>query len=301
MMSKVLYGFFYLLSLLPLFILYGIADFFYLVLYYVVGYRKDVVMKNLAIAFPEKTIAERKAISRKFFRNFMHTWIETIKFISISERQMNRMVTGDYNLLYELHDKKHPRVTLLSGHFMNWELYNFCVPIHQPYPLLAVYMHISNKPMNDLFLKLRKRFGSNLLRAGEMRTEMMPWRNKEYIIGLGADQNPGHPTNAVWLNFFNRPTAFVTGPEKNARMGKTPVVMSYLEKQGIGKYRLCFELLFESPEGLTEYEITRAYVKRLEEIIRLRPDNYLWTHKRWKHSWKEEYKELWVDSEPPQV
>jgi len=300
-MSKILFGFFYLLSLLPLFILYGIADFFFLILYYVVGYRKDVVMKNLAIAFPEKTIAERKAISRKFFRNFMHTWIETIKLVSISTKKLDNLISGNYDLLYQLHDKKHEHITLLTGHFMNWEIYNFCMPPHQPYPFLGVYMHITNKPLNDFFLKLRSRAGSNLLRAGEMRTEMMPWRNKEYIIGLAADQNPGHPTNAVWLNYFNRPTAFVTGPEKNARMGKTPVVMSWIEKQRTGKYTMCFELLFESPEGLTGYEITRAFVKKLEQVIRARPDNYLWTHKRWKHEWKEEYRSLWVDTDEPKI
>ena len=298
-MSKIFYGFFYLLSLLPLFILYGIADFFFLILYYIVGYRKEVVMKNLTIAFPEKTDAERKEICRKFFRNFMHTWIETIKFISASERLLNKMIIGDYHLLYELQDRKHQRITLLSAHIMNWEAYNFCMPLHQPYPFLGVYMHITNKPMNDLFLKLRTRVGSNLLRAGEMRTEMMPWRNKEYIIGLAADQNPGHPTSAVWLNYFGRPTAFVTGPEKNARMGETPVIMSWLEKKGIGKYEVHFELLFENPEGLDKYEITRAYVKKLEQIITAQPENYLWTHKRWKHDWKAEYKNLWVDVVEP--
>ncbi|MEO7310904.1 MAG: lysophospholipid acyltransferase family protein [Chitinophagaceae bacterium] len=300
-MSKILYGLFYLLSLLPLFILYGIADIFFLILYYVVGYRKDVVMKNLRIAFPEKTEAERKTISRRFFRNFMHTWIETIKFLSISEKQVNKMISGDYNLFYDLHENKQLRITLLSGHFMNWELNNFCLPQHQPYPLLAVYMHITNKPLNDLFLKLRSRFGSNLLRAGEMRTAMMPWRNKEYIMGLGADQSPGHPTNAVWLNYFGRPTAFVTGPEKNARMSKTPVVMSWIEKKGVGKYQMHFEQLFESPDGLEDYEITRAFAKKLQEIISEQPENYLWTHKRWKHEWKEEYQKLWVDNVPPLV
>ena len=300
-MSKLVHGFFYMLSLLPLFILYGIADFFFLILYYVIGYRKDVVMKNLTIAFPEKTDAERKAIMRKMFRSFMHTWIETIKFISMSERQVNKMISGDYNVLYNLYEKKYPRVTLLAAHFMNWELYNFCMPLHQPYPFLGVYMPITSKPMDDLFLKLRSRFGSNLLRAGEMRKEMMPWRNKEYAIGLAADQNPGHPTSAVWLNYFDRPTGFVTGPEKNAKMGNTPVVMSWIEKKGIGKYQMHFELLYESPEGLPEYEITRTYVKKLEAIIKSQPANYLWTHKRWKHEWKEEYKDLWVDTVPPMI
>lgn len=297
MASKLLYALFYLLSLLPMFILYGIADLFYLILFYVVGYRKDVVMNNLRIAFPEKTDAELKGIRRKFFRNFMHTWIETIKFISLSKKGFDRMITADYSVLHELY-KKHDRVTMIAGHFMNWELNNFNLPMHQPYPFLAVYMPLSSKPMNDLFLKLRSRLGSNLLRAGEMRTEMMPWRNKRYMIGLGADQTPGNPTSGIWLNFFGRPTPFVTGPEKNARIGKTPVVMSWIVKTGLGRYTMHFELLFEDVADLPPNQIIRTYAKALEGRIRQQPENYLWTHKRWKHAWRPEYADLWVDTAP---
>jgi Kdo2-lipid IVA lauroyltransferase/acyltransferase len=300
-MGQLLYGFFYALSLLPLFILYGLADIIYLILYYIVGYRKDVVMKNLQIAFPNKTHEQRKTIARKCMRNFSHTWIETIKFMSISEKNAKKMITGDYNLLYELHDKKYPQITLLSGHFMNWELNNFALPQNQPYPFLAIYMALTNKPMDAMFLKLRGRFGSHLLAAQQMRTAMMPWRNKEYIIGLGADQNPGNPTKAAWLNFFDRPTAFVTGPEKNSKANNTPVVMSWIEKKGIGKYQIHFELLYEQVANLPNYEITRRYRTRLQQQITAQPENYLWTHRRWKHEYKDEYKELWIDTEEPKM
>jgi KDO2-lipid IV(A) lauroyltransferase len=75
-------------SLLPFFILYGISDFFAFLLYHVIRYRKDVVLNNLAIAFPEKSIAERKKIARKFYQYFTDSFIETIKFISISKKEL---------------------------------------------------------------------------------------------------------------------------------------------------------------------------------------------------------------------
>ena len=297
-MSKLLYGFFYVLSLLPMFILYGIGDIIFVIFYYLVGYRKEVVWNNLKIAFPEKTDKELESIRRKCFRNFIHTWIETVKFISISDKQLNKMVTGDFSLIEKLRPTQ-PRITWLSGHFMNWELFAIYPAKHISYPYLGVYMPLTNKAFDDLFIKIRGRSGVNLLRAGNMRTDMMPWRNKDYVLVLGADQNPPNPNNAVWLNFFGQPTAFVTGPEKNARAGNTAVIFSWMEKTGLGKYVFHVELLCEDPSLLEKNEIQRRYVKRLEEIITLHPDNYLWTHKRWKHSWKKEYENLWIDTVPP--
>lgn len=296
-MSKILYGFFYLLSLLPLWVLYGIGDILY-VFVLIFGYRKSVILNNLKIAFPEKPEKELKKIRRKFYRNFVHTWMETVKFISITEKAMDKMVVADFSLLQRLHDKGHPRITWLSGHFMNWELYGIYPPKYVPYAYLGVYMGITNKPLDDLFIKMRGRSGAVLLRAGHVRTAMLPWRNKEYALVLGADQTPASPKNGVWMNFFSKPTPFLTGPEKSARLGNTPVVFSWMVKKGLGKYEFGIELLVEDPSLLPVNEIQKLYVRKLEEKIRENPDNYLWAHKRWKFEWKPEYEKLWIDDKP---
>src|SRR6187200_1809910 len=98
-MYYILYGFLYLISLLPFFILYGIADIIFLILFYVIGYRKEVVMSNLKQAFPEKPEAELKKIRRRFFRNFVDNWIETIKLISISKKAFDKRVTSNYKAI----------------------------------------------------------------------------------------------------------------------------------------------------------------------------------------------------------
>src|ERR1700755_1765774 len=86
----------YLVSLLPLKVLYIISDLIYTLLYHVIGYRKKVVFSNLALAFPEKTDAERKSIAKKFYRNFTDNWIEVIKMISISEKAILKRISTDF-------------------------------------------------------------------------------------------------------------------------------------------------------------------------------------------------------------
>ena len=91
-MYYLIYGFLYLLSLLPMWILYGISDLLYVLIFYVFGYRKTVVLQNLAIAFPEKSQQERVLIAKKFYRNFIDTFIETIKLFSASEEFMRQAI-----------------------------------------------------------------------------------------------------------------------------------------------------------------------------------------------------------------
>ena len=97
------FGILYLVSLLPFFILYGIADILFVLIYFVAGYRKDVVMQNLRNSFPEKTEAERKRIARKFYRNLIDNWIETIKLMSISKKALNKRISGNLDIFKELH------------------------------------------------------------------------------------------------------------------------------------------------------------------------------------------------------
>src|SRR3954447_8720537 len=136
-MYYVIYGFFYLVSLLPFFILYGIADIIFLVMFYIIGYRKDVVLTNLQYAFPAKTNAELKRIRRRFFRNFIDNWIETIKLLSISKKALNRRISGNFEVLEKLYASG-VSVQANLGHFFNWEIMTLHTGINQPYTFLTV-------------------------------------------------------------------------------------------------------------------------------------------------------------------
>lgn len=296
-MYYIVYGLLFLFSLLPFFILYGIADFFFVITYFVIGYRKEVVMKNLQISFPEKNERELKSIARKFYRNFIDNWIETIKLLSISKRSLNKRVSGNFEVFHQLH-KKGKSVQVNLGHFFNWEIMTLHTGINQPYTFLTVYLPQSSKIMTKMLLHLRSRWGNPQLPATDMARAIMPWRKKQYLLALGADQSPPHPDAGYWLYFMHQPAVFLKGPEKFARMLNIPVVMMTTTRRKRGHYHFNYFLLAEDLKSLPDGELIRRYVKHVEENIRLQPELYLWSHRRWKHSWKPEYEKLWVDEKP---
>jgi len=288
-MYSFVYGLFYLLSLLPLRVLYLFADIAYVLLYYIVGYRKEVVMYNLSIAFPQKTLQERKQIARKFYHNFADSFIETLKAFSASPEFIRRHFTGDFAIFDHLYKKGVQKIQLHSGHNFNWEYCNLSIPLHMPYTLLTVYMPITNKTLNAVFYKLRAKTGAKLLSATNIRSEILPHRNERSVLALVADQNPGDPRNAFWVHFFDRPTPFVRAPENGARRGNTPVVFTHFQKEKRGYYKIYFELGEENPSTTKVGELTKRYADFLQRSIEQQPENWLWSHRRWKWDWKEEY------------
>ncbi|HJU45599.1 MAG TPA: lysophospholipid acyltransferase family protein [Chitinophagaceae bacterium] len=294
-MYYIVFGFLYLISLLPFWILYRISDFCYIILYYVVGYRRDVVAKNLLTAFPEKTGKERKGIAKRFYRNFTDNWIESIKLLSISEKALDKRVTYDYSAVMEFYQQGRS-CQMHLGHLFNWEIANVNVAQKIPYRNLTVYTPISSRIVDRLFKYIRTRFGTALLASNNMGKDMLPYRNTQYCIALVADQNSPKPLKCYWLNFFGVPTGFMQGPEKGARYSNIPMAYVEFSKPRRGHYHIQSYVLSDNPAAAREGELTEKYVRLLEASIRKCPDLYLWTHKRWKHEWKEEYRKLWIDS-----
>ncbi len=300
-MYYLLYAFLYLISLLPFFILYRISDFAYFLLYYVVGYRKKVVMHNLTIAFPEKSQEDRVRISKKFYKNLTDTFIESIKMISISDKSFYKRVSMDLTDTIAL-AKKGKNIQFHCGHQFGWEYGNWMVAKTMPIPFIGIYMKINNKPLDKIFYKVRSKPGTLLVAAHEFKNRMHQLFTEQYCIGLAADQNPGMPNTAFWLNFFNRPTPFVTGPDKAAVRNNVAVVFVKLVKQRRGVYVLIPTVITEEAGTLKEGDITLLYRDFLEATIRENPDNYLWSHRRWKWPYSKEYESRWIDTtEAPKV
>ena len=297
-MYYIVYSLFYLISLLPLFILYRISDFAFFIMYYVVGYRKNIVLSNLTIAFPEKSINEKKIIAKKFYQNLCDTFIETIKLLSISEKRFSKMAQMNLDESIKLAEKG-KNIQFHAGHQFNWELANWKIAEKMPIPFVGVYMKISNKAFNKIFYNLRAKKGTVLVATSEFRNRMHQLLDKQYSIGLAADQNPGVITNAYWLNFFNHPTPFVTGPDKAAIKNKTAVVFVKLIKLKRGQYKFDTKVVTENAASLKEGELTLLYRDFLEETIRENPDNYLWSHRRWRWDNHESFKDKWIDHKQP--
>jgi KDO2-lipid IV(A) lauroyltransferase len=186
------------------------------------------------------------------------------------------------------------RCQLHLGHSFNWEYANSLLP-YFVHPFIVVYMPVRNKTVDRLLNHLRSRTGTILVAATRARQEMMPYRRQPYLLALVADQAPGSPENAYWLNFFGKPAGFVRSPERGARAGDIPVIFVHFYKTARGKYRAKLFLGSDAPARLPEGRLTRQYVEFLEWSIREQPALYLWSHRRWKHEWKEEYGEMTVD------
>lgn len=296
-MYYIAFAFIYLLSLLPMRVLYLLGDGIGIILFELIGYRKKIIHQNLRLSFPAKSEQELKLIAKSFQRNFIDTWMETIKFMTISTKEVQSMVQCDYSLFEEIHASGKSCQTM-SGHFMNWELYNVTMPAFQPLTFLGIYMRLSSPAMEKLFRRLRGRFGSVLIPADEVKNGLEKYMQQPYMLALGADQSPSKPERADWMYFLQQPTAFPTGPSKNACRTNLPVVFTWLQKVKRGRYILHVEMLEKEPANIGPHAMTHKYVHRLQEVIQQYPDNYLWSHRRWKHAWQPAFASQWIDKKP---
>ncbi len=278
----------WLFGKLPSWLLYHVfLDIMYFFVYKVVGYRLKVVRGNLRTAFPEKTEEERRRIERKFYLQLAEVFIDTVDFISISEKGIRkRMRFPDI----ELHEKQVVGKSWIAAvaHYGSWEYFASC-DLHVAAKVVGVYHKIHNPLFEKLFIYSRSRFGSEPVpMQNTMRFILQSVKDGKLLsLGLIADQSPRAGDKPNWVEFFGQQTDFYLGPEKIALKFKMPVYFTYMKKHSRAHYSARFELIYDGVEEVEEGEITRRYAVRLEEMIREAPWLWMWSHKRWK---KKHYK-----------
>jgi KDO2-lipid IV(A) lauroyltransferase len=290
-----IYSVLYLFSLLPFSILYIISDLVYFLLYYVIGYRKNIVVNNLLIAFPEKSNMERTAIARQFYKNLTDTFIETVKMISLTEKQFLKRCNGNFEVLNKVIEQG-KNLQMQGAHQFNWEYGNWILAIKIKLPVASVYMPIKNKVLDKIFLKIRARFGTVLIDATEYSKNMKKVARQKHALALVADQNPGVPSKSYWLNFFKRPAPFLIGPEKGAMRSNNAVVFTRYVRLKRGHYYFENHLVTENAAECKPGEITLKFRDFIQDAIIRDPASFLWSHRRWKHEYKHEYSSLWIDN-----
>ena len=295
-MYYIIYGFLFLISMLPFPVMYFISDGIYFFLYYVFGYRKETVLVNLRIAFPEKPDAELRRIRKQFYHNLSDTFVEIIKLISMSDKTFMKRCKGDFTVVNEL-AQKGKNIQLHAGHQFNWEYGSLLMSKSiQIIPTYAVYTPITNKAMEKLFLRIRERYGTKFIKSTEFKERREEIFKERFVFFLGADQNPGNPATGYWQNYFSKPAPFITGPEVGGIKNDAAIVFVRSRIIKRGHYVCECTLITENAATTSSGEITRAFRDFLEKIIREEPHNYLWTHRRWKWDYKEEYNANWIDN-----
>jgi KDO2-lipid IV(A) lauroyltransferase len=275
--------FFRLFSRLPLGILYLFSDFLYLIARYIARYRKKVIDDNLLHAFPEKTVAERKTIRNKFYRNFTDSIAETVKSISISKAELAQRFTITNQDFLDQEVTNGNSVLLLAGHFFNWELGLQQAAVLSKVPSEGIYLKITSPFFNELMYQARTRFGNTITEKKEFRDTAKTLNIQHRVVQLAADQRPNNRTTRYQRPFLNRPAYFFEGAEYLAKSMDLPVYFGEITKKGRGRYQATYELLARGPyDSSVEHSITDAFCARLEANIQLQPDLYLWSHKRWR-------------------
>lgn len=278
------YPIIWILSILPFRVLYFLSDILYLIAYHVIGYRKKVVINNISLAFPEKSNKEIMEIGRASYKHFVDILIETIKFFSITEKQINAHYKyTNADMLVDLY--KNGKSTILTGsHYANWE-WILNINRHVPYKCIGAFTRVSNPYFNKTILKSRSKFGAVLVPTNRTIQEMENnHKNKvQAIYGLLSDQSPMIKRTYYWREFFGVKVPIHTGAEMLAKKYDMNLVLIKTKKIKRGYYETEFELLTDNPSAFKDYDLTDIFLEKVEEQIRTDPRYYFWTHNRFKH------------------
>lgn len=277
------YPILWLLSILPMRILYIKSSALYFLVYYIIGYRKKVVKDNLALAFPEKSQQERDRIARQFFKHLCDVIFETIKAFTISEKEIRkRFVVTNIEILepYYQNDKS---ILVMAGHYGNWEWSGILNKLMQ-HQAHAVYKPLDSKQFDALVKKTREHFGGIIVSNKKIVSVLFrKWKKGiKTLTYILSDQTPKKGAFKHRDTFMGIDVPMFTGTEELAKMLDFSVLYLKVEKVKRGYYKTTFVPLVYNPKEYPDYQITRMFFDALETQIREKPEYYLWSHKRWK-------------------
>ncbi len=271
---------------------YVIADVVYFISYHLCRYRVKVVDKNLRNSFPSFSDKELRKIRRGFYHYLSEVFVSTI---SLAGGKPQKTILGDdpQQPIYALKEATAGRSWIaLTAHYGLWEYFSYWGEFADQ-ALIAVYHPLQSAIFDELFARLRALKNVETVPYKETIRYCLEHQgqvnDKNYILGLIADQNPRRRSNSQWVKFLNQDTIFFDGGEKIALKFKLPVFFVYQRRLSRGRYEIDFEPIYDGEEAVEPFEITSRYVKKLEAVIQENPELWLWSHRRWKHNpnkWK---------------
>ena len=281
------YPFLWLISKLPFRIFYLVSDCLYVLVYYIIGYRKKVVRHNIAITLPLLTIETRLQIEKKSYRHLCDMLLETIKTMSISEKEMNKRFVFTNLELYQDLEKQKKSIALLCAHYASYE-WVISMNKYITFEGFAIYKKINNHYFDKLVKDIRSRFKAILITTKETIPviEKNISNNHLGIYGFASDQSPQESKAFHWTKFMGIETPVHTGAEMLTKRFDMNVIFLRVKKVKRGYYEATFETMFDNPKEVPNYQISDEFLKRVEKQIYEAPEFYLWTHKRWKHKRK---------------
>lgn len=273
--------FIYLIAYLPFPLLFAFSDFLCFIIFRVIGYRKKVVRQNLINSFPNKSVAELKAIETKFYTFFCDLTLETLKTLVITPSTLAKRVSFEGKEIFEEYYKQNQSVIVVMGHYGNWELGGARFAIESAHQLYIIYQPLQNLYFDKLVYKMRTRLGNGLYSKNTSLRGILANRKNVTATAFIADQTPPR-VGAHWLTFLNQDTGFFMGTGKIATKLKSPVVYMGIDRIRRGYHKMKAEELIADASKITAEEVVEIFAKRLEKDIQRMPEIWLWSHNRWK-------------------
>lgn len=277
------YGVIIPISRLPFSLLYGLSDFMYYVMYYLAGYRKKVVLKNIKNSFPEKTNTEHVEIAKKFYRHFCDLTLESLKVFTISEKEVHERMVLKNPEVSDKYFNQGRSVIIAGGHYNNWELFAVAIDSMVKHQTIAIYKPLTSKYFDQKMRETRSKYGLRMISTKIVKEVFESERNNLTATIFGIDQSPPYTAKAHWMTFLNQDTGVLFGTEKYAREYNYPVLFARINKEKRGYYTFEFTGEWDNPQKTAHGEITEKITRMLEQDIIDRPEFWLWSHKRWKH------------------
>ena len=276
------------LAFLPLQVLYLFSDIARFFLFYVVRYRREVVRQNLQNSFPEKDLKEIKLIEKRFYRNFVDVFVEIFKAMNISEDYITKRVQFKNPELLENYFNQGKSVFVATSHSGNWEWIGNQTGLQSKHNYLCVYKRLSDPYFEEFTKKHRERFGHfKMIEMNQVFRTLARLKHQNNSVFMVADQSPRGVESDYWTIFLNQETAFFRGMAKMAKALDYAVVYTENHRIKRGHYEVVLREITSDSKSISEDEIIGRYARCLETFIRQCPDNWLWSHKRWKHKRKE--------------
>ena len=279
-----IFKFLLLFSRLPLRVLYLFSDFIFFVIYHLVGYRRKVVFENLQNSFPEKSVEELKKIEKKFYVNFCDYIVETFKSFTVSSNELRVRVQHINQDVFDDAKTEGKNIILLAGHVFNWEWFNaLALGVAQDHSH-PVYRKVQSGFWEQKIKELRTRFGNQPLEAKEVVRHIFRNPNDGNSIYLFvADQTPHVSEVTFGLKFLNQKTPVFVGYDKLSTRMDLAFIYCDMKKVKRGFYQVNYYRIQPDGENFVEHEVVKKFHTLLEKTINKRPDNYLWSHRRWKY------------------
>jgi KDO2-lipid IV(A) lauroyltransferase len=277
------------LGSLPFSVLFVLSDAVTFVLHRVLHYRRNVILDQLAICFPDRDEAWRHATMARFYRHLVDLMVESIKFphMDLAERA-RRIKTEGLEVLLP-YAKQGRSSVVVMGHLGSWEwgASGATDMAAMGIELVVVYKPPKNPSMEAWLKRTRELHGLRLVAMKNVdafcQSRAEDPSQRPYALTLIADQSPAVPTRAAWTTFMGRDTAVFYGPERIARKFNLPVVYLESVRTSRGHYHYQMTEVVGEPRSVPEGAVTRGHLALLEAGIRRNPANWLWSHKRWKH------------------